>query len=749
MLSHQKYICCTVLKLQLHRLLVLGILSCGSALFCWTQYSVAQDDIKFREFDSKRVHSPRELARDLNYLFFKDKQNPLADIDPEKLKKLKELGDDFFENLSDEEKKQAQDFADKFMRDKGLSSPEGKLLMDQLGVSPEMQSELAKEFGDNNPADFERFRDLFKNSDRPSGIGQNGSHNSEVPQRGKLSKIPKGEVGKERSEDFRGQGGQPKTGSKTGSKTASQDRPKDLFETLPNELGNKSSARRKGLPDDLAKRKSASDLDKQFSDAAKANADRNGSRFPGEDTNPDGSFGRGSSNGAPGSRNGNGSGGIGDSVEGKNSTDRIADGKDAASKNPKRGQGALKGQSKDGAKQGVAGKVDGKSLADQDRELGKELLELLKDREFESTSREGKTGESKAGKSVSGSAKAVQKRPKTGSGMGGVDGQSSPELDETFKSWIQMEAIKKGIREFRERGGPADFQRRSLESAFKKGFKGIGESIGKRNGNGKSESDFAEKLDRVLFEAAQDSVQAGADPDVDSDGVGGSVENAIDGLLGHVSEAVKKRREEKRKRQHERMIKSQTNELSQIPLNSDQPFQSENSPGSNAFEYGTGALSATAEMLEGIPELPAFGSRKLLTYLVIAAVSILLICLLLRRFSNGKSSPAAQKFGRSFRGAKIHSPKDLVEAVDYFIVQKFGGRSQWWNAKHAQDMLCAGAPGYSAKISELLKDYVRARYTRADVTLSPEEQLSYKKTLQELAKEVPSETPADASQNEG
>ena len=50
-----------------------------------------------------------------------------------------------------------------------------------------------------------------------------------------------------------------------------------------------------------------------------------------------------------------------------------------------------------------------------------------------------------------------------------------------------------------------------------------------------------------------------------------------------------------------------------------------------------------------------------------------------------------------------------------------------------------------------MKDYVRARYTRADVTLSPEEQLNYKMTLQELAKEVPDETqsPADVSQDQG
>ena len=507
MLSHPKYICRTILKLQHHlRLLILATLCGWSALFCWTQKSVAQDDIKFREFDRNRVHSPRELARDLNYLFFKDKKNPLADIDPEKLKKLRELGDNFFENLSDDQKKQAQDFAEKFMRDKGLDSPEGRQLMDQLGVSPEMQSELAKEFGDNDPADFERFRDLFKNSNRPSGVGKNGTHNSEAHKGGKRTGMPVGEVGRERPEDFRGQGGPPKT--------ARKDLPKDLFETLPNELKGNSSTRRKGQPGDLAKGKSARDLDKQFSDAAKDNADRNAPQFPGsKGSNSDGSRDRDSKNGAPGSRNG----GLGDLADGKNATDMIADAKDAASKLRKRGQGASKGLPEDGADKGAASNADAKRLADKDREIGKELLELLEGIERDPSSSQAAKPKSKTGKSAR-SAKTAKKDFKKGSGIGGISGQPNPELDGTFKSWIQMEAIKKGLREFQQRRGPSDFQRRSLESAFKKGVKGLGKSMGKQDGL--SDIDFADKLDRVLFKAAQESVQGGAAQDPESEGIG-------------------------------------------------------------------------------------------------------------------------------------------------------------------------------------------------------------------------------------
>ena len=724
MLSHPKHICRTVPRIQRQlRLRVLAIVFCWSALlFCCPQESVAQDDYKFREFDRKMVHSPRELARDLNSLFFRDKKNPLADIDPEKLKKLKELGNDFFENLDDDQKKKARDFAEKFMRDKGLNSHEGKQLMDQLGVSPEMQSELAKEFGDKDPTDFERFRDLFKNSDRSSGEGKNGSHNDEAWRPGKQNESVVGELEPHRPENFRGKSGQPKA--------ARKDRPKDLFETLPNELENKSGGR-DGQPGDQAKGKSAGDLEKQISDAAKkANADRDGKLLP-EDGIPDESLNRDSPN--------------------AERQKKLADLKtleqqlDANTKGQQRGSGK---QSKGG---NGARRADGKSLADKNRELGKELLEDLKGQNAEGGGQSAledvlkeldrlkanKSADSKTADSKRGSKKA----PK----VGGVDGQANRELDETFKSWIQMEAIKKGLKEFREGRPPTDFQRRSLESVFKKGFKELGQSIG--NGNGSSE-EFSEKLDRVLFEAAKDSVQDGVGQSGDSED-GGVVKSTLEGLFNRASDAAKKRKEERRQREYEKMIESQQNPVRQIPIATDSPSQSEN--GSNPVEYGTEALGAAAEMLEGIPELPAFEPKKILMYLAIAAIAVLLLYLLLRKFSVGQPSTAAQKFGRSFRGAKIRSPKDLVEAVDYFIVQKFGGRSQWWNAKHAQDMLCAGAPGYSAKISELLKDYVRARYTRADVTLSAEEQLNYKKTLQELSKEVPgdSQLPAEASQDQG
>lgn len=709
--------------------------------FCFQiQSSTAQkSDIKFREFDRNMVHSPRELARDLKYLFFDDKKNPLADIDPEKLKKLRELGTEFLKNLSDEEKKQAQEFAEKFLKDKGLDSPEGKLLMDSLGVSPEMQSELAKEFGEEDFADMERFRDLLKGDGRSSkdqskgatgNSGQNrtpesSSGNSRLP--GSSSARPE-IANKAKPGDSRLGDGKMAGGSKPGTNDPNKI-PPDLFESLPNEL-------------DRLKGKSPDRLGGELSENGKRNPSGKNSR----DSESNG--------GIPG---GDIEQAIGDLTKpGQLPPNASNDSGHDIPNRGKRGQGKSEVESQangsgsdgpDAAEKGLAGK-DGSSVDQEiegrnDLDVDKRMAEILAELNNKKRSSEKKLS------------KSPGSNPKEMVG----DAQAKQGLDETFKSWIQMEAIKKRIREYQQKGGPSDFQRRSLESAFKRGFKGLGDSLGDTLGEGTkdglSKSEFKDKFDRVLFDAARDSADLEQGADEDSDGVGGAVGSTLDGILDRVSKAAKDRQERK---QEQRRQTAAQNHLKQIPLTNDDPFGGDSFGGDpfgiddlSSDGFGTDALGSAADMLENIPELPAFDPQKILIFAAIVAAVILLLYFLVRNYTVGSSGSAARKFGRSFQAAKIRSPKDLVEAVDYFIVQKFGNRARWWNARHAQEMLCAGAPGYSAKISDLLKDYVRARYMRPDLTLSAQQQLSYKNTLRELSKEVPAEQqmPADASLDEG
>ena len=681
-------------------------------------------DAKFREFDRNKVHSPREMARGLNYLFLSDKKNPFGDIDPEKLKKLSELGKNFMENLSDEEKKQAQAFAEKFMKDKGLDSPEGKLLMDSLGVSPEMQSELAKEFGDNDSDNLERFQDLFKNSPLSDDENQNSQAGRDGNSKSGDDSIPRGSSARSNGSEKgmagkRGMGKRESGGGESGGDSISENAKsknsaRDLFDSLPNELGAPEG-------------NSSSDFRGELSKGQNSNG--NGKEPRDSDANPNGKSDA-------------------DNLQANNGASNPNQSPNQSSNQPNNGK---RGQGKSGAEPlehgwegGDGPDGDGKGLAEQNAKTAGEVVEALKGLSPEDRKvmadflAQLKNKQSPSGKKQ---ARSVGSDP---DGLSGVEPGGG--LDETFKSWIQMEAIKKKIHQLQESVTPSDFQRRSLESAFKKGFNRLGDTLGNDAKGGLSESGFKDKFDRVLFEAARDSSDFEGDAGQDSEAMG-AVGSTLDGILDRVSDVAKKNRERKQKK---RKKAAEANKLKQIPL-PDGEFGSEDGLGSNGSSYGTDALGAASDMLENIPELPAINLQNILIAVGIAAAVLLLLYLLFRYFSADRPSNAARKFGRSFRAAKIRSPKDLVEAVDYFIVQKFGNRAQWWNARHAQDMLCAEAPGYSAKISDLLKDYVRARYMRSDLTLSSEQQLDYKKTLQELAREVPAEqqSPADASQEEG
>ena len=147
--------------------------------------------------------------------------------------------------------------------------------------------------------------------------------------------------------------------------------------------------------------------------------------------------------------------------------------------------------------------------------------------------------------------------------------------------------------------------------------------------------------------------------------------------------------------------------------------------------------------------LPKLEPKHAFTFVAVVGLVLFLAYLMMRSLANDETTVRARKFGKRFRNVKIQSPKDLVEAVDHFLIIKFGSDSRWWNAKHAHNVLCAGAPEFSPKISELIKDYVRVRYMRADVRLSESEQRRYKTTLQELSKLAEKPVMAAATETEG
>ena len=176
-----------------------------------------------------------------------------------------------------------------------------------------------------------------------------------------------------------------------------------------------------------------------------------------------------------------------------------------------------------------------------------------------------------------------------------------------------------------------------------------------------------------------------------------------------------------------------------LPRSTDQPNQS----------IDISSSGGGVHLFDTFLELPKLEPRHALTFVAVVGLVLFLTYLMMRGLASDETTVRARKFGKRFRNANIQSPKDLVEAVDHFLIIKFGSDSRWWNAKHAHSVLCAGAPEFSPKISELIKDYVRVRYMRAEVRLSESDQRRYKTILQELSKLSEKPVMAAATETEG
>ena len=75
----------------------------------------------------------------------------------------------------------------------------------------------------------------------------------------------------------------------------------------------------------------------------------------------------------------------------------------------------------------------------------------------------------------------------------------------------------------------------------------------------------------------------------------------------------------------------------------------------------------------------------------------------------------------------------MVEAVDLFLLSRFGDVSSWWNAKHAADQVSKAKPDWRDKVASLFQVYRWSRYQAAGKdSVSPEQNKLVVATLQEL-----------------
>ena len=231
-----------------------------------------------------------------------------------------------------------------------------------------------------------------------------------------------------------------------------------------------------------------------------------------------------------------------------------------------------------------------------------------------------------------------------------------------------------------------------------------------------------------------------------------SVDSVFDKIIDHAHETVTKKKRADREKQMERLAKAESDSLEfdgwdQHAKESSDSLKSDAS-GSNGQRS---ASESSSNVVPTIPKIttPKFSPKDLLdrmpdlsgvnpkhVFLIMGAIglTVLMAYFLLQALAGDGETIRSRRASRRLRNAVIQSPKDLVDAVDQFLITKFGLQSSWWNDQHARRRLSTDAPEFSAKINDLLQDYVRARYMRSEVRLSESEQARYKQTLQELAK---------------
>ena len=271
------------------------------------------------------------------------------------------------------------------------------------------------------------------------------------------------------------------------------------------------------------------------------------------------------------------------------------------------------------------------------------------------------------------------------------------------------------------------------------------------------------RFDRLLVDAAKRSLESNSKSESGLE-LSESVDSAFDKFLDKYRESVNKNNQKKKEQADSNSLLENwrsAKQKSQLESTTSTNRDRDNEAGvasahlSQPDEFPDRPISSPSsevdppnlwELFSGLPKIEA---SNIILIAMIGGLVITVVCVMLRRIDNNDAPVSARKFAKQFSRAKFQSPADLVEGVDQFLISKFGSDSKWWNAGHAREVLCTGAPHFNERIGDLIREYVRSRYMRAEVSLSENEQQQYKSTLQELAKLAARPNRDPASETEG
>jgi hypothetical protein len=306
--------------------------------------------------------------------------------------------------------------------------------------------------------------------------------------------------------------------------------------------------------------------------------------------------------------------------------------------------------------------------------------------------------------------------------------------EDILKRVVDSQAKRKGL------GGSSGSKEKknALDGSF---FERMSETLGGKD-KPKSKERLSRRFDRLLVDAAKRSIEEkiqNGDFGSDSD-VADSVDSVFDKVIERVHDSI-----DQKKRESGEVVYNpdapfgapagppQQNKNNSSPSGPDDPFEQMNGP-SEKSDSATGSSPGNGfgSMLEGFKSIE-FGGWKIIGLVVGVLAAILLVGFLVLKFFVPKSRNGESLWTKRKSGP-IRSPKDLIEAFDFFLLKKFGYKSTWWNANHAANVLKKEAPEHGDQIKELVDDYVEARYSKRVEDLSVAERKEHTAILGLLSK---------------
>jgi hypothetical protein len=651
---------------------------------------LAQDS--FRDFDRKMVATPAELYEHLSALHPTKNQKQ---IDPQRRKKIEEAGRDLLSKLSPEQQDKAWEFAEKYLRKNGVDSASAQKLMQEFGLPPELQSELSKQ--------FRRLGSNRSGSDAGNGGAQDRDAISQLMRKAR--------------EQFR------KADLQDGAKE--QASPSNRPYPNTDSTGNTGS---EGIGDGRQGSKEPQMIPGREANRANVETGR-----PNSANSPTGR--QANDQIGPGTQNGNRNGAKSSQRSGLQSERRSARRSDSSKRSrPMMPRNRARGNN-------TTSEAELEKLMEQVRENTKTKEEQQKRRaNGNALGPQGDIDWEKvirdlAEKEDNGIAADLKRALEGGSSKGQNGANQNGESSKAQTNKGMFDRAKEWI------SGSGDSNKKS-EANSSGGIAG--------NGSGKKEK-VGTRFDRLLVKAVDrtlDRTLESRNEQSVSKGVSGALGNLIKRFQEQESKEQAGKAEESGRRASERKSGGRRNRNSRRESGTGQIARNDSGDSNRSSNSRSGPTSEPQlprvetpsinprSLLDSIPDLSSINPAHIFTFFAIAGFVLFVGYLLTQSFAGDEMATERKKRAviKKVRSTTIKTPKDLVETVDMFLLAKFGIKSSWWNAALAQRILNSGSADLQSQVDDLFRDYVRARYMRADVQIPEADQQRFKQTLEELSK---------------